>query len=229
MIRAIFTICFLSLALNIHSTHDPLENTNKVIHKANEEIDKLIVKPVASFYKKVTPDVIEIGLSNTISNVEDVTIGINNILQGKLKEGMSDFTRVLVNTTFGIFGLFDIASDMGLEKNDEDFGQTLAVWGVPHGPYIVLPGLGPSSLRDSLALIPDALLSPSTVFSDYQTVYALQGMDLLISRSELLGLEVLIVGDEYLFLKDAYFQNRDFEINDGEVEDTFDSFDDWEE
>ena len=107
-----------------------------------------------------TPDIIEIGLSNSISNIEDISIGINNILQGKIKDGLSDFTRFTVNSTFGLMGLFDIASDMGLEKHNEDFGQTLAVWGVPHGPYIVLPVLGPSSLRDSLSLIPDAILSP---------------------------------------------------------------------
>ena len=220
---------FISTSIFSDQNNDPFEKVNKLTHQINDELDKVVAKPVANLYKKVTPDIIEIGLSNSISNIEDISIGINNILQGKIKDGLSDFTRVTVNSTFGLMGLFDIASDMGLEKHNEDFGQTLAVWGVPHGPYIVLPVLGPSSLRDSLSLIPDAILSPSLLFSYDRTIYGIKGVDLLITRADLLGIDVLIVGDEYLFMKDAYFQNREYDINDGLVEDDFDTFDDWEE
>jgi len=229
-IKYFISICLFFFISFIHSTHDPFEDINKVTHKLNQELDTFAGRPVAEIYKKITPDLIEIGLSNSLSNVEDINIGINNVLQGKIKDSMSDFTRVLVNTTFGIFGLFDIASDMGLEKNNEDFGQTLALWGVPEGPYIVLPGLGPSTLRDSLAKIPDSILSPSLLFSDNQTIYTITAADLLITRADLLGIDVLIVGDEYLFMKDAYFQNREYEIYDGKIEDDFDTFDeDWED
>ena len=220
---------FISSSIFSDQNNDPFEKVNKLTHQMNDELDKVVAKPVAKLYKKVTPDIIEIGLSNSISNIEDISIGINNILQGKIKDGLSDFTRFTVNSTFGLMGLFDIASDMGLEKHNEDFGQTVAVWGVPHGPYIVLPGLGPSSLRDSLSLIPDAILSPSLLFSDDRTIYGIKGVDLLITRADLLGIDVLIVGDEYLFMKDAYFQNREYDIKDGLVEDDFDTFDDWEE
>ncbi len=223
-------IYFIFLSNFIYSTHDPFEDVNKVTHKLNQELDTIAARPIAEFYKKITPDLLEVGVSNSLSNIEDLNIGINNILQGKLKDGLSDFTRVLVNSTFGIFGLFDIASDMGLKKHNEDFGQTLALWGVPEGPYVVLPGLGPSTLRDSLAKIPDSILSPSLLFTDDQTVYLITATDLLVTRADLLGIDVLIVGDEYLFMKDAYFQNREYEIYDGKVEDDFDTFDeDWED
>ena len=134
---------FISTSIFSDQNNDPFEKVNKLTHQINDELDKVVAKPVANLYKKVTPDIIEIGLSNSISNIEDISIGINNILQGKIKDGLSDFTRFTVNSTFGLMGLFDIASDMGLEKHNEDFGQTLAVWGVPHGPvsytHLTLP------------------------------------------------------------------------------------------
>ena len=116
---------------------------------------------------------------------------------------------------------------MGFDKHDEDFGQTLAVWGVPHGPYIMLPGLGPSSLRDTVAMIPDAFLSPSILIEHEPTIYSLKFLDLIDTRARYLGLESITIGDEYLFIKDAYYQNREYESSDGEVEDDFDNFDDF--
>ena len=124
-------------------------------------------------------------------------------------------------------GFIDVASKMGFDKHDEDFGQTLAVWGVPHGPYIMLPGLGPSSLRDAAAMIPDAFLSPSILIEHEPTVYSLKFLDLIDTRARYLGLESITIGDEYLFIKDAYYQNREYESRDGEVEDDFDNFDDF--
>ena len=119
-----------------------------------------VATPVAIFYKKITPDIVELGIYNSISNIDDISISLNNILQGKFKEGFSDIARFTINSTLGLAGFNDVASKMGFGKHDEDYGKTLAVWGVPHGPYIMLTGLGPSSLRDTAAMIPDAFLSP---------------------------------------------------------------------
>ena len=207
--------------------NDPFEEINRTTLKVNKKLDKAIATPVAKFYQKITPDFIEVGIYNSISNIDDVNISLNNILQGKFKEGFSDITRFTINSTLGLAGFIDVASKMGFEKHDEDFGQTLGLWGVPHGPYIMLPGLGPTSLRDMAGMIPDAFLSPSIIIDHEPTVYSLKFLDLIDTRARYLGLESIVIGDEYLFLKDAYYQNREFEVNDGEVEDDFDNFDEF--
>ena len=175
----------------------------------------------------MTPDFIEVGIYNVISNVDDINISLNNILQGKIKEGLSDIARFTVNSTLGLGGFIDVASKMGLQKHNEDFGQTLGFWGVPHGPYIMLPALGPSSLRDTVGMIPDAFLSPRILLNHEPTIYSLKFLDLIDTRARYLGLESIVIGDEYLFIKDAYYQNREFDTLDGEVEDDFDNLDDF--
>jgi phospholipid-binding lipoprotein MlaA len=176
------------------------------------------------------PDKLETGVSNFVANYEDVNIGINNLLQGKFKDGFSDILRLFINSSIGILGFFDVASGLGLEKHDEDFGQTLGYWGVPSGAYIVLPFLGPSSVRDTVARIPDAFLGGLFFIDHERTGYELTLIDLLETRARYLGMESLIIGDEYLFYKDAYFQNREYEIVDGKIDDSFDDFDsDFEE
>jgi len=207
--------------------NDPFEEFNRATLKVNKTLDKAVATPVASFYKKITPDIVELGIYNSISNIDDISVSLNNILQGKFKDGFSDIVRLTINSTLGLAGFIDVASKMGFDKHDEDFGQTLAVWGVPHGPYIMLPGLGPSSLRDTAAMIPDAFLSPSILIQHEPTVYSLKFLDLIDTRARYLGLESITIGDEYLFLKDAYYQNREYESSDGEVEDDFDNFDDF--
>ena len=113
--------------------NDPFEEINRVTLKVNKTLDKAIATPVASFYKTITPDIVELGIYNSISNIDDISISLNNILQGKFKEGFSDIARFTINSTLGLAGIIDIATKMGFDKHDEDFGQTLAVWGVPHG------------------------------------------------------------------------------------------------
>ena len=207
--------------------NDPFEEINRTTLKINESLDKAIATPVAKFYQKIMPDFIELGIYNSISNIDDINISLNNILQGKIKDGISDIVRFTINSTLGLGGFIDLATKIGFEKHDEDFGQTLAVWGVPHGPYIMLPMLGPSSLRDTIGMIPDAFLSPSILIQHEPTVYSLKFLDLIDTRSRYLGLESIIIGDDYLFLKDAYYQNREFDVLDGQVEDDFDNFDDF--
>ena len=204
---------------------DPFQNLNEKTHNLNQTLDLQVASPIARFYKKITPDFLEKGITNFTHNIEDLSIGINNILQGKFNEGLSDFSRFTLNTSIGLLGFIDIASDLGLTKHDEDFGQTLAVWGVPDGPYLVLPGLGPSTTRDTLAMIPDAFLTPLWLIDHDRTSYSLTAIDLIDTRARYLGLESVVIGDEYLFYRDAYLQSRNFEIKDGEVEDDFDDFD----
>ena len=139
---------------------DPFQEINEKTHNFNLVLDKQLATPVARVYKKVTPDLIEKSITNFTHNIEDLSIAINNILQGKINNGVSDLLRFTINSSLGVLGFFDVASNLGFEKHDEDFGQTLATWGIGTGPYIVLPGLGPSNLRDTLSMLPDALLTP---------------------------------------------------------------------
>jgi phospholipid-binding lipoprotein MlaA len=225
--KLVYLLSFLFLSSYAFAETDPLKDLNQKTHDLNQTLDLQVASPVARFYKRITPDFIEMGVTNFTQNVEDLSIGVNNILQGKIKSGFSDLSRFTINSTIGIAGLLDIASDMGLEKHDEDFGQTLAVWGVPDGPYLVLPGLGPSTMRDTLAMIPDAFLTPLWLIDHDRTSYSLTAIDLIDTRARYLGLESIVIGDEYLFYRDAYLQSRQFEIKDGEIEDDFDDFDDF--
>ena len=206
---------------------DPFQSINKKTHNFNQTLDENLATPVARIYKIITPDILEIGVTNFTHNVEDLSVALNNILQGKINEGVSDIFRFTINSTLGLAGFIDIASNLGFKKHDEDFGQTLAIWGIPDGPYIVLPGLGPSSLRDTLAMIPDAFLTPLYVINHDRTSYSLTAIDLIDTRARYLGLESVVIGDEYLFYRDAYLQSREFDILDGKVEDDFDDFDDF--
>ena len=229
MIKPFFIKLILLLLLSpfTYAEVDPFQNINEKTHDLNQTLDLQVASPVARFYKRITPDFLEKGITNFTHNIEDLSIGINNILQGKFNEGLSDFSRFTLNTSIGLLGFIDIASDLGLTKHDEDFGQTLAVWGVPDGPYLVLPGLGPSTTRDTLAMIPDAFLTPLWLVDHDRTSYSLTAIDLIDTRARYLGLESVVIGDEYLFYRDAYLQSRNFEIKDGEVEDDFDDFDDF--
>ena len=229
MIKPFFIKLILLLLLSpfTYAEVDPFQNINEKTHNLNQTLDLQVASPVARLYKRITPDFLEKGITNFTHNIEDLSIGINNILQGKFNEGLSDFSRFTLNTSIGLLGFIDIASDLGLTKHDEDFGQTLAVWGVPDGPYLVLPGLGPSTTRDTLAMIPDAFLTPLWLIDHDRTSYSLTAIDLIDTRARYLGLESVVIGDEYLFYRDAYLQSRNFEIKDGEVEDDFDDFDDF--
>ena len=210
-----------------HADNDPFEEINKKTHNLNQALDLQVASTVARFYKRITPDILEIGITNFTRNIEDLSIAVNNMLQGKVDEGISDLFRFTINSTLGIAGFIDISTGLGFKKHDEDFGQTLAIWGVDEGPYIVLPGLGPSTLRDTLAMIPDSFLTPLWLIDHDRISYSLTAIDLVDTRARYLGLESVVIGDEYLFYKDAYLQSREFEIKDGEIEDDFDEFDDF--
>ena len=225
MTKVLIVILSLSYFSFLQSEIDPFKELNEKTHNLNQGLDESIATPIAKVYKKVTPDFVEVGVTNFTDNIEDINIALNNLLQAKIKDGLSDILRFTINSTIGLFGFFDVASSMGFQKHSEDFGQTLAVWGVSDGPYIVLPILGPSSLRDTLARIPEAFMTPLLLIDHDRTGYELTAIDLLDKRARYLGLESIVVGDEYLFYRDAYFQSREFDINDGLIEDDFDDFD----
>jgi len=225
MTKVLIVILSLSYFSFLQSEIDPFKDLNLKTHNLNQALDESIATPIAKVYRKVTPDFLEVGVTNFTDNIEDINIALNNLLQAKIKDGLSDILRFTINSTLGLAGFFDIASSMGFQKHSEDFGQTLAVWGVSDGPYIVLPILGPSSLRDTLARIPEAFMTPLLLIDHDRTGYELTAIDLLDKRARYLGLESIVVGDEYLFYRDAYFQSREFDINDGLIEDDFDDFD----
>ena len=225
-ITILFSIIFSTI---IYSTEiDPFQEMNEKTHNFNLVLDKQLATPVARIYKKVTPDLVEKSITNFTHNIEDLSIAINNILQGKINNGVSDLLRFTINSSLGVLGFFDVASNLGFEKHDEDFGQTLAIWGIGSGPYIVLPGLGPSNLRDTLSMLPDAFLTPLYVIDHDRTSYSLTAIDIVETRARYLGLESVVIGDDYLFYRDAYLQSREFDILDGEVSEEFDEFDDFD-
>lgn len=198
---------------------DPLEGYNRAMFGFNDGVDKAIVKPVASGYKKVVPAFARTGVSNFFSNLGDVWIGINNVLQGKLGEGASDFGRFAINTTVGVLGLFDVASDAGLEKHNEDFGQTLGRWGVGSGVYVVLPFLGPSSVRDGFGLLAvDWQGDPVWYVGNVPTRNELYALRLVDTRASLLDASRLMEEaalDRYAYLRGAYLQRRRNLVYDG--------------
>ena len=200
---------------------DRWERFNRAMLRFNDGADK-IFRPIAKGYKKIMPKPLYKGLNNAFGNLGDIGDMVNNLLQGKIKDGLRDFARVLVNTTLGLGGLFDPAARMGLQDHDEDFGQTLARWGVPPGPFVVLPFAGPTTLRGAFALPVNSAVDPSFYLSPTAHRNTLNGVRLVHFRAELLTAEQAIFGDRYIFIRDAYLQRRDYLINDGEVaEDPF--------
>lgn len=203
------------------ATEDPWESFNRPVFRFNDAVDTYALKPLAQGYRKVTPQFVETGVHNVFRNLWEVGNLANNLLQGKIHDAGVDTSRLLFNTTLGGLGFFDVATRMGLQRSDEDFGQTLGVWGVQSGPYLVLPLLGPSSLRDAPAKIPDSFLTPYPHIDHVPTRNVLRGVNVVDTRASLLDAERMISGDKYIFIRNAYLQNREFRVRDGEVEDDF--------
>lgn len=204
---------------------DPLEGFNRAMFSFNDGVDRVAIKPLTQGYRYVVPDVAQTGVTNFFSNLRDVRTLLNNLLQGKFHNASEDFVRLSFNTVWGIGGLIDVATPLGIPKNNEDFGQTLGYWGVSSGPYLVLPLLGPSTFRDTAGLVPDFMADPVLYVDDRAIRNSLQVVRVLDTRSSLMGSERLISGDRYSFVRDAYLQRREFLINDGQVEVTFDETD----
>lgn len=199
--------------------HDPLEPVNRAIYKFNSAFDRFLLKPVARGYDAVTPDAVQHSIGRFFKNLLTPAVGLNNLLQGKPRDSASDVGRFLVNSTIGVLGLFDPASSFGLNAHDEDFGQTLGVWGVGDGPYLVLPVLGPSNVRDGVGLVGDFMTDPVSYVDDRAARWGLWAIYFVDRRAQLLGassvLEQAGGQDEYLFVREAYRQRRQYLIYDG--------------
>jgi phospholipid-binding lipoprotein MlaA len=210
---------------------DPWVGFNRPIFEFNEKLDRALLKPVAQTYATYVPKPVDLGITNVFRNLGEPMVIANDILQLKIWQAASDSARFVVNTTLGIFGLFDVATYFGLSRHEEDFGQTLGYWGVESGPYLMLPFLGPSSVRDGFGqavhfstvyYAPQldplfALLYPESHIA-YYAAFALRTID---TRASLLAVEGLVTGDRYIFLRSAYLQRREYLVNDGVQDDPF--------
>ena len=212
-------VLLFSFPLYGEEINDPFEDLNRDIFVFNEKLDEKILKPTALVYRKVTPQFARTGVTNFFNNLEEIDTTINQVLQGEIKYAFNDAGRFVINTTIGLFGLIDVASKMGLERHEEDFGQTLGVWGFDSGPYIMIPFLGPSNPRDLLSRPISSFLSGTFAMEDDDVKITLVGIDALETRERLLDAETLIIGDKYIFVKDAYVQSREYEINNGSTKD----------
>jgi phospholipid-binding lipoprotein MlaA len=197
---------------------DPWESYNRAMFSFNEGLDRMVIKPVAKGYEKVVPTPVNIMITNFFNNIDDVAISVNNLLQGKVKDSATDLGRVALNSTLGIAGLIDVASDMECEKHDEDFGLTFGHWGFSDGPYVVLPVIGPRTVRDSFGLLADWPADPLTWIKPDISSYSLIALRQVDIRADLLPAEKVFEAgaiDKYSYMRDAYLQRRRYLVYDG--------------
>ncbi len=197
---------------------DPWESYNRQIHAFNQDLDTAVLKPLAGGYQALVPAPVDRGVTNFFGNLWDVVIGLNNLLQFKFADAASDAGRVAINSTVGLLGVIDVASDLNLEKHNEDFGQTLGSWGVGPGPYVVLPLFGPSNLRDYLGLAVDTYTNPLADLRPNSHRYGAYGVEIVDQRADLLGRIDVLQGattDDYRFIRDTFLQRREFLVYDG--------------
>lgn len=205
-------------ATTANNPRDPIEGFNRSVFAFNEGIDKAVLKPVAKGYDNVMPTPVKTGVANFFGNVADVFIGVNNVLQGKVIDGASDLGRVVVNSTIGILGFIDVASDFGLEKHDEDFGQTFGRWGAAPGAYVVVPFFGPRDVRDMFGLAVDLYADPVGNLGNVAARNSLAATRVVSDRAALLPAEKVIEEaalDKYSYMRDAYLQRRRNLVYDG--------------
>ena len=218
---AVLTGCVTLPPNSKPAPQDHWESWNRGVYKVNDKLDRAVAKPIARTYVRAVPAPARTGVSNFLSNLHTTTVMINDALQGKFGAAANDLGRFIVNTTVGFGGLLDPATQMGLDKNDEDFGQTLGRWGVPPGPFIELPLLGPSDSRDGPGRIVDIFTGPTHYIDNNWVSYGIYGIGLADARANLLSLDETLqkVYDPYAFVRDAYLQRRAYLVSDGKVND----------
>ncbi len=197
---------------------DPIEGYNRAMFALNDALDQAVIKPVAKGYQAVVPQPARNGVSNFFANIDDVYIGVNNLLQGKVPDAINDFGRFLMNSTVGVLGFMDVASEVGVEKHNEDFGQTLGWWGVGDGPYVVLPFFGGRTTRDAFGLILDLKVDPVANVNNIPTRNSLLATRTIGDRVDLFSVDKIVdeaALDRYSYLRDAYLQRRRSLIYDG--------------
>ena len=223
--------CLMALAgaAQAQNERDPIEGWNRAVFSFNEGVDAAVLKPVATAYQAAVPALVRSGVTNVFNNLSDGWSAINQLLQGKPVAAAQMTMRVATNSLFGIAGLFDVASDLGIERQSEDFGQTLGRWGLPAGPYVVLPLLGSSSLRDTAALPVDMQWRPAALSDDSGTRVGISMLQLIDVRAGLLGASRIVDGialDKYVFIRDAYLSRRRSQVYDGDPPDRPEAKDD---
>ena len=209
---------FLSGCATSGNPKDPIEGFNRAMYSVHDGIDTVLLKPVATGYDAVLPDVVQTGVTNFFSNIGDIMISLNNLLQGKVADAGSDLGRVAINTTLGIGGVFDVASSEGIPKHDEDFGQTFGRWGVGEGAYVFLPILGPRTVRDTAGVWLDLWADPINFIDDVPVRNSLWALLAVNKRANLLPADKVIEEaalDKYSYIRDAYLQNRRNLVYDG--------------
>lgn len=198
--------------------YDPFESVNRKIYSFNSGLDKYLIKPVAQGYHAVVPDPIEDGVTNFFSNIFDINVIVNDILQGKFRQAGSDIGRFAVNTTVGLLGFIDVGTRIGLEKHYETFGQTFGTWGISEGPFLMLPLFGPANLRSAIGRIPGSYTSYPRYIDDVGTVVAVQATEIVAFRANLLGTDNLLEEaalDKYIFLRDFWARRHRTRVLDG--------------
>ncbi len=232
-------IAMLALLSGCASTYDnpqdPYESYNRAMYKFNDTLDKAVIKPVAQGYDFIVPEPVSWGISNFFSNLNEITVIINDLLQGKFEQAAHDAGRFGLNSTVGVFGIFDVAGHAGYKKNNEDFGQTLGVWGAEPGAYIVLPLFGPRNVRDTFGLVGDMFTDPVMYVEGDDARLALAATRLIDTRARLLGTSKVLdeaSDDQYEYIRNAYLQRRQYLVYDGnppnadDNNEDFDLFDD---
>jgi phospholipid-binding lipoprotein MlaA len=197
---------------------DPLEPWNRAMYAVHEPIDTNVVRPIAQAYVDYVPQLVRTGVSNVFNNIDDLFSAVNGLLQGKTEKAGNDLGRVLINTGFGFGGLIDIASDAGIERGMEDFGQTFGFWGIPQGPYLFVPLFGPTTFRDGTGTLVRIYLGPVGYIPDVPLRNFLYGMGALDLRAQALDASVIVdkaALDRYTFIRRAYLQRREYLVNDG--------------
>jgi phospholipid-binding lipoprotein MlaA len=219
-ITAACTACVTLPPNATRSPQDPWESWNRGVYRVNDTVDRAVTKPLAQTYVKVVPQPVRTGISNFFSNLDTPTVLINDALQGKFLASGNDLGRFLLNSTLGIGGLFDPATRVGLDRNENDFGQTLGVWGVHPGPFVELPILGPSDVRDAPAKVVDLYTNPRQYIDNSYVYYGLWGINLLNTRAGLLPLDETLkdVYDPYAVIRDAFLQRRAYKISGGKTD-----------
>ena len=203
------------------SYDDPLESVNRKIFAFNDAVGTYALKPVAKTYQRLTPRLVQTMVDNFLENLGEFRNIASAGLQLHVDDALTSSGRLLLNSSFGILGLIDVATPLGLDRRYSDFGLTFAHWGIPSGPYLVLPLLGPATLRSGVGRIPNAYVSPVTYYDDDTTSLVLGGVDVVNRRTQLLSAEGLIIGERYTFIRDSYLQRREFLITGQQPEDDF--------
>jgi len=235
LVAGMMRAMLIALALSATATQaqpepDPWEGYNRWMFEFNDDADRLVVRPVARGYDAIMPEFGRVGVNNFFSNFYDFNGALNALLQGRIEQAVNNTFRVVANSTIGVFGLFDVASMAGIPRYETDFGHTLSIWGVPRGNFVMLPILGPSTVRAAFGASVDAYMSPTGQMMNDEAYWGLRVFNVLDIRAGLLDAEEIMTGDRYVFYRDVYLQSRAVLEAGVPVKDEFSEFDnDWDE